>query len=217
MSDVLAKLNSINIATARVINLTNSTNQSAFSEQTQCSMFVQEFKTMLTLTKQGVGGDGTRFNNQKDTNLCTSFSGVTHIRWELISFFDSFNLDIKSLLKNDPQFSHYQILAEFCTIVYPKSLDKLIKNNSAGDDFTSKQKALLENVGRRLVYPTLFEVEGIKRLPTIVKLFDKKFMSTKFPSHTQAIQQLPAINNLILNLKEVHHPASGNVPTFQVT
>ena len=103
------------------------------------------------------------------------------------------------------------MLDQFCTIVHPRSLEQLIKSNLFGHDrFTERQfESRPDIIGKRLVYPTLFESEGLKRIPAVVKLFNKQFMEEKFPDKIQNInilhQYLPTIDNLKLTLQKSCH------------
>jgi hypothetical protein len=92
------------------------------------------------------------------------------------------------------EFSFHRMLASFVICVNPRSLDKLVKNNSLGDFFSGNQSAVLEKVVRRMVWPTRFEKPGIFRITPLRKLFEK------YPN------QLPKLDTLKFDYETVYHP-----------
>ena len=62
-------------------------------------MDIGEFRSMITEydTKGRANTNATMFHDQKETNLCSAFSGVTHFRdVTKIYFMDQFQIDIQN-------------------------------------------------------------------------------------------------------------------------
>ena len=89
------------------------------------------------------------------------------------------------------------MLAAFIICVHPRSLDQIVKNNTAGKSFTDHQTASIRQVARKLVWPTLFEEAGLKRMTPVVELF-KKYRAKN--------NNVPEITTVNLTYHKASHP-----------
>ena len=143
--------------------------------KTQNSVFVQreieQFTTELTtgknLTNPGNMMMTHRVHDQRNTNLCTSFSTVSVVRGSAINYMRTKGANhtkFRNDLERNNEFSFNTMLTLFTGNVSPRSLDGLIKNSRKNPHFMEAQIQTTNAAMDRLVNKTEYENFGWTRL-----------------------------------------------------
>jgi len=161
------------------------TNYDNVGEQTQNSVFVQrnieefttEVRTGKNLTNRASGLVTDRVHNQRQTNLCASFAGMTTIRGAAKRFLISKGITLHQISADleavQGDFSFTKMLTLLTGCVSPRSLDGLVTNSLNEQKYLKSQFQCILNVTNRLVCKTALESEGWKRILPIPRLFQK--------------------------------------------
>ena len=141
----------------------------------------------------------TPVHDQRNTYLCHSFSTMSAFHQVLIQFLSQFqnqvgleNLSlrhktiIRKVIESIDEYSFQRMLVAFCGNVNPQG----IRRNQ------NTQTAMLETVMERLVDPTVFEIDGWKRIGPVREMFDGLHLN---------------IDDYELNYERVTHPHSAIV------